>query len=371
MWNHLADLDYNPVKLRSEFLLYHASAVIPLRPVLDLDSIKDEYSLLGQAFEKGNGIIFGEEHFDNVSAGYLIDNMEYLASLGVDTLFFEGLFFGLEHGVDGKREIRDSVHPEYSRLMESAQKNGLQIIGIDSKGCKRGDGVTRDIFMNAHASAIINATRKRKWIALTGMMHLTSGNFIDSVTLKKNKVHGLAELTGATSIIVHAIENHEYKYIKYKTPFLAWPAKRITPDFIVGIYSYKHVLDSFRGKRIINPVEELYQFVKHDSWEISHYDIDTYAKFCLKSGYVRGAVFSFTNSNINQETLLAMKNKLEASYSTFSDEITSWFNVSIDYNELIFLCNFESIEYAAEAAKESLLNKELLKKELLAEHNPL
>jgi len=366
MWNHLADLDYNPVKLRSEFLLYHASTILTLRPKLDLNAIKDEYSLLEQAFENGSGVVFGEEHFDNVSAGYLIDNMEYLASLGVDTLFFEGLFFGLERGVDGKREIRESVHPEYSRLIDTAQKNGLKIIGIDSKGCKRGDGITRDIFMNAHAAAIINGTEKKKWIALTGMMHLSSGYFIDSVTLKKHKVHGLADLTGATSLILHAIENHEHKYIKHNTPFLAWPAKRITPDFIVGIYSYKHVMDGFRGKRIINPVEELYQFVKHDGWEIAHYDIDTYAKFCLKAGYIRGAVFSFANNNVTTDNLLILKKNLEASYGSFSDEITSWFNVTIDHNELIFLCNFESIEYAAESAKESLL-----KKELLAEPNTL
>ena len=360
MWNRLADLDYNPVKLRGEFLQYHAVCEIPSRPAINLESITDEYSLLAQAFEKGGGIVFGEEHFDNVSAGYLIDNMEYIASLGVDTLFFEGLFYGLERGIDGTREIRESVHPEYSRLIDSAQKNGLKIIGIDSKGCKRGDGITRDIFMNAHAGAIINSTQKKKWIALVGMMHLNSCHFIDSVTLKKYKVNGIAELTGSTSIVLHAIENKQHKYIKHKSPFLAWPAKRITPDFVVGIYSYKNVADGYRGKKIINPVEELYQLIKHEGWEISHYDIDTYAKFCLKAGYIRGAVFSFANNNIAPESMLSLKNNLEYAYGGFSSDITSWFDVAINNNELIFLCNFESIEYAAQSAKESLLRKELL-----------
>ena len=366
MWLNLADLDYNPVKLRSEFLLYHASFVTPPKPKIDLNLVKDEYSLLGQALQSGDGIVYGEEHFDNVSAGYLIDNMEYLAGLGVDTFFFEGLFYGLERGFEGTRQIRDNVHPEYARLIDSAQKNGLQIIGIDSKGCKRGDGVTRDIFMNAHAAEIINSTKKNKWIALVGMMHISSGQFIDSVTLRRHKVLGIAELTGSTSIILHAIENNRQKYIKHNTPFLAWPAKRVTPDFIVGIYSYKRVIGIYSRKNIINPVEELYQFVRADGWEIAHYDIDTYAKFCLKAGYMRGAVFSFVNADISPENMLLLKDNLESSYGSFSDDITSWFSATIDHSELIFLCNFESLEYAAQSAKELLLRKELL-----AEHNVL
>ncbi len=360
MWNHLADLEYNPVKLRSEFLQYHASYNIPPRPVIDTNLVQDEYSLLKQVFEKTDGIVFGEEHFDNVSAGFLIDNMEYLVSLGVDTLFFEGLFYGLEKGVDNTREIRESVHPEYARLIDSATKYGLKIIGIDSKGCKRGDGITRDLFMNAHAAAIINATAKKKWVVLVGMMHLSSCQFIDSVTLKKYKVHGIAQLTGSISIILHAIANNEYKYIKHNTPFLAWPAKRITPDFIVGIYSYKYIADTYRGKKIISPVEELYQFIKHEGWEIAHYDIDTYAKYYLKTGYIRGAIFSFINKDLKPELLLTLKNNLATVYGSFSSEVTSWLHITAEHNELIFLCNFESIEYAAESAKEALLNKELL-----------
>lgn len=361
MWNHLQDLQYNPVKLRSEFLVYHASYIPPTKPEIDRKSISDEYSLIKEALTKGDGIIFGEEHFDNVSAGFLVDNMEYLVSLGVDTLFFEGLFYGLERGASGLRDERESVHPEYSRMIESAKRNGLKIVGIDSKGCKRGDGITRDIFMNAHAGAIINATEKKKWIALVGMMHLDSSAFIDSVTLKKHKVHGLADLTGATSIILHALEGNEHKYIKHKTPFLAWPAKRITADYIVGVYSYKHTHEAYRGKIIINPVEELYQSVKYHGWEISHYDIDTYAKYFLGTGYIRGAVFSFINNNLPRESFSILKNNLESAYGGFSNDNTSWFNITIYNNELILLCNFESIEYAASCAKESLLNTELLK----------
>lgn len=360
MWKKLQDLEYNPVKLRSEFLAYHASCEIPAKPAIEITTEPDEYALIKNALTHGEGIVFGEEHFDNVSAGFLVDNMEYLASLGVDTLFFEGLFYGLERGVDGKGDERDNVHPEYYRLIDSAKKYGLNIVGIDSKGCKRGDGVTRDIFMNAHAGAVINGTEKKKWIALVGMMHLEGTIFIDSVTMRKYKVHGLADLTGATSIILHAIESSQRKYIKQKSPFLAWPAKRITPDFVVGIYSYKHVPEIYRGKTIINPVEELYQNVKHHGWKIHHYDIDTYAKYHLKVGYLRGAVFSFVNAGIGPEFLATLKRNLETGYGAFSNDNSSWFHVATDHNELIFSCNFESIEYAAQSAMESLLNKELL-----------
>ncbi len=360
MWKNLQDLEYNPVKLRSEFLAYHESYILPKKPKITINTASDEYELIKEALTKGEGIVFGEEHFDNVSAGFLVDNMEYLASLGVDTLFFEGLFYGLERGANGNGDERENVHPEYSRLIDSAKKHGLKIVGIDSKGCKRGDGITRDIFMNAHAGEIINNTPKNKWIALTGMMHLESSFFIDSVTMRKYKVHGLADLTGATSIILHAIDSSERKYIKKNSPFLAWPAKRISPDFVVGIYSYKQVAEVYRGKILMNPVEKLYQNVKHQGWKILHYDIDTYAKYHLKAGYLRGAVFSFVNTGVGQGSLTSLKRNLEIAYGSFSNDNASWVHIAIDQNELIFSCNFESIEYAAESAKESLLNKELL-----------
>ena len=172
-------------------------------------------------------------------------------------------------------------------------------------------------------------------------------------------VHGLADLTGATSIILHALESSQRKYIKQHSPFLAWPAKRITPDFVVGIYSYKHVAEIYRGKTLMNPVEELYQNVKHQGWKILHYDIDSYAKYNLKTGYLRGAIFSFINNGIAPEFLSLLKQNMESSYGSFSNDNSSWFNIALDHNELIFACNFESIEYAAMSAKESLLNKEL------------
>jgi hypothetical protein len=359
MWKNLQDLEYNPVKLRSEFLAYHSSCEIPKKPDIDTNTLSDEYALIKEALTVGDGIIFGEEHFDNVSAGFLVDNMEYLESLGVDTLFFEGLFYDLERGADGKGDERDNVHQEYSRLIDSAKKHNLKIVGIDSKGCKRGDGITRDIFMNAHGAAVINGTEKKKWIALTGMMHLESSLFIDSVTMRKYKVHGLADLTGATSIILHAIDSSQRKYIKPKSQFLAWPAKRISPDFLVGIYSYKHTAEAYRGKIIMNPVEELYQNIKHQGWNILHYDIDTYAKYHLKAGYLRGAIFSFVNTGVGADFLASLKQNLETTCNGFTNDNASWFHVAIDQNELIFSCNFESIEYAAESAKESLLNREL------------
>lgn len=361
MWNHLQDLQYNPVKLRGEFLAHHASYIIPSKPFINQSALIDEYSLLREALTGGDGIVFGEEHFDNVSAGFIIDNIDYLVSLGVDTLFFEGLFYGFERGISGLRDESESVHSEYSRLISIAKKNGIKIVGIDSKGCKRGDGITRDIFMNAHAAAIINATKKHKWVALVGMMHVDNSCFIDSVTFKRYKVHSLADLTGSTSIILHAIEGGEHKYIKHKTPFKAWPAKRVVADYLVGVFSYKHVQEAYRGRIITNPVEELYQSIKHLGWEISHYDIDTYARYFLGAGYIRGAVFSFVNSGLGAESFIVFKDILEYSYSSFSNDNTSWLNIVTNGQELTFLCNFESIEYAAQAAKESLLNTELLK----------
>ena len=340
--------------LRGEFLNYHASITINPKPKLDLEAITDEYSLFREAFSKTNGIVIGEEHFDNVSAGFLVDNMEYLVSLGVDTLFFEGLFYGLERGADGLRDERESVHPEYSRLMEAAKTHGLKIVGIDSKGCKRGDGITRDIFMNAHAAAIINASDAKKWIALVGMMHLESCHFIDSVTTQKHIVHGLAGLTEAYSIILHALQEDEQKYINNRTKFFAWPAKRITPNFLVGIHAHKNISDIYRGVEITNPVEELYQSIKHQGWQISHYDIDSYAKYIAEVGYIKGIVFALSNSNLEEEALAKITCAFETTLNSSSDNSNSWINITSDGCEIIFFCDLNNIEFAVKLAEESM-----------------
>jgi len=333
MWQNLHDLQYNTVKLRSEFLPYHSAQLISAKPVLDITNIKDSNELLREIYSKINGLVFGEEHFDNVSTSFLINNMEILAQLGVDTLFFEGLFYNLERGIDGLSEEERNTHPEYSGLIQKAKECGIKVIGIDSKGCKRGDGITRGVFMNAYAASIINNTHKNKWLVLTGMMHINDDYFIDSITKNKHIIRGISELTGAFSVILHSVSENEDSYIKVRETYMAWPGKYVIPDCILGIHAYKRVQDSYRNRIITNPVYELYKKIKSYGWEISYYDIDSFARFDKEKGYITGVVFGLRNLEKSIDNLLS-----------HNRTICSNLLIDNDNNEVVFMCDLNELE---------------------------
>ena len=126
----LANLNQTPAELRREFLKFYSELTLPQRNKPIISNIQNSLEFLKQIYDFSDGIIFGEEHFDNISAGFLIDHIEYLADLGVKTFFFEGLFYGLERGMDGRRDERDNVHEEYRKLIDTVKQHNIKIVGI-------------------------------------------------------------------------------------------------------------------------------------------------------------------------------------------------------------------------------------------------
>lgn len=344
---NLANLNYCPISLRRELLQFHASFTPYTKPSIQHTGEENSSEFLTNLYNHADGVIFGEEHFDNISAGFLAGHMEHIAGLGVKTLFFEGLFHGLEKGMDGTRNERDSVYPEYQHMIDAAKKCGLNIVGIDAKGCKRGDGVTRDIFMNSYAQVVINKLPDRgKWVALTGMMHLNDSVFIDPITFERHLVRGLAEMTGGISVIIDAVNDNNERYIKANSEFLAAPAKMVKSDFIIGVPAYKKTQD----KIITATVAELERDIEKHGWQLTHYDIDDFAR---KNGddYIKAIIFAFSVKNKNMTELEAIKYQIKNRVAT-----KKLLDINIDekYREIVFCCQADALDELVENIRKIL-----------------
>ncbi len=351
LFKKLSEPNEDTVRLRREFLQFHAEFKIPPRNIPEIKH-SNSSELLSGIFKHTNGIVFGEEHFDNVAAGFITDHMEYLHSLGVRKFFFEGLFYGMEKGVDGLRDEKDSTHNEYSRLISAAKNLGIEIIGIDSRGCKRGDGATRDIFMNAYAQKIINHhAENEKWIALVGMMHINSCTFIDSETFIRHKIHGISEMTGAIGMVIDPINDATESYIKYQSQFKAAPAKYINADIVYATPHHKISSEKYNKSNIKNPIEKLNITLNSLDYKLTYYDIDNHARFDTQTKqYIKGIIFAFKNENVSAQELESLKFKIKK-------DCGNSFNILLDSenSEIIFFCDAKNITLAAEEIKKSMI----------------
>jgi hypothetical protein len=352
----LADTNHCPIALRREFLQFHSLFSYPKKAEPTEITAINDHDLLNKLYSFSNGVIFGEEHFDNLSVDFLVKNMEYLAELGVRTLFFEGLFFGLEKGADGNRDEKDSAHEEYGVLLDAARMNNIKLVGIDAKVCHRGEGLTRDIFMNIYAQSIINNLKgDGKWLALVGMMHLNSGVYINPLTFERHTVRGLAELTGSVSVILDSIESHEERYIKYNSEYQASPAKRVSADFIVGVHN-KKIPPELR-KQSLQVIHFNDSHVKFSELGItvSYYDIDSFARVDAEINQPqKGIIFSLAFDKLPPKPLEAYKYSIKAAIPVYS---TQWLDIKTDAlrNEIIFSCHTGLADDVVKKAEDILL----------------
>lgn len=348
--------DVNPVDLRREFLALHRQFPAYERSLTKIEESEKLEAVLSSIFQNDKGIILGEEHFDGISAEFLASQMRNLGDFGVKTLFFEGLYHGFEHGIDGKRDISDSVHPHYHRLITEANKNQIRVVGIDHVGAKGAEGVTRDILMNAFASHIINQ-RQGKWVALVGMMHLRDSIFVDPRSFKKYEVRGLAELTGAVSIVLDA-DMGRLPYVKKNASVYALPAKKVKADLMLGVQMEKRKsLPSF-----VHPVEELRYFVKKLGGKLSHYDIDSYARGSIEGGYVKGAVFGLCFKKLSAWHLNELKNRVISAVAINESDpfpYRQWLDVVVNEQEgeVFFCCHAARVDEVTDAIQRTLTRK--------------
>jgi hypothetical protein len=331
-----------PIALRREFLQFHSNFPTLRKKEIETISIRNDEELLESLYSHTNGLIFGEEHFDDLSASFLTKNMRYLSQLNVKTLFFEGLHYGLERGLDGNRDEKDSAHEEYGALIDAARMNNIQVVGIDGKACKRGEGITRDIFMNIYAQNIINGMKNNdKWLALVGMMHLNSSVYINPLTFERHAVLGLSDLTGGRSIILDSIDDSEERYIKQNSQFFLSLAKSVATDFIAGV-PYKKEHPTMRKEVLnINHFDDICETLTEMGITITYYDIDNFARHNKQSNeYQKGVVFSFSFNELPPRPLEAYKYDIKAALIPSEKH---WLEIKTNalLNEMIFCCHFD------------------------------
>lgn len=179
------------------------------------------------------GIVIGEVHHHINSKRLLIDNMERMARLGVETLFLEHLFFDVDKkdldsymqsppgsampdalksrlaGLD-RQQLWATVADEalkarycLSRVVEAAKLAGLQIVPIDCAASynvyrsglvasPRDEKIRYQVMNYLADKCITGRDLPGKWLAFVGSAHVNTCL----------EVPGLAELTGAISLIV-------------------------------------------------------------------------------------------------------------------------------------------------------------------------
>lgn len=322
LFERMANLDCCSRQLRREFLELHARPSKYLKADIAVDEKAGMEEFLRAVYQQGDGLLIGEEHFDAISLHFLTEQLPYLASLGVDTLFFEGLFFGLERGADGAQDEKERCHIEYGRLIDAAKAAGLRVVGLDAKGCKRGQGITRDIFMNAYAQSIINHLPERgKWVALVGKMHLHGCHYVDPQHFMRFPVQGLAEFTGSPSLVLQSGEYSLRRNVRYK----AAPALWLDADFQLSLPQHKAV---YREKpSSSNPVEVLADKLARSGAALTHFDIDDVT---FDTGeYV---IFGFTFLNLGSNQVQAVRYRLARDIAVISSHTA----VHVAGKELLF-----------------------------------
>jgi hypothetical protein len=351
----LADINYCPIALRREFLQFHAIFSYPKKAEpTEINAVSD-HELLNKLYSISDGVIFGEEHFDNLSVDFLIQNMKYLSEIGVRTLFFEGLFFGLEKGHDGNRDEKDSAHEKYGALLDAARMNNIKLVGIDAKACHCGEGLTRDIFMNIYAQSIINNLKNNdKWVALVGMMHLNNSVYINPLTFERHSVRGLSELTGGVSVILDSIEPHQERYIKYNSQYQVSPEKSVNADFIVGVHN-KKIHPNNRKERVKIDHFKFYEELSEAGISINYYDIDSFARVDPQNNQsMKGILFSLAFAQLPPKPLEAYKYSIKAAIPVYNPH---WLDIKTDalQNEMIFSCHVDIADTVVQQAEEILL----------------
>lgn len=150
--------------------------------------------------QRTQGITIGEAHDDKVML-FITAELANLKKMGVGTIFLEGLRYDLQKEIDEENweSIKDQVFYTNEitiKFIQLAHKEGIKVVGLETKNTHQGGGADRLICFNYMASKIINDEEaKEKFIILVGSAHGTS--------LYNGAISGISELTGAPCIEIY------------------------------------------------------------------------------------------------------------------------------------------------------------------------
>lgn len=163
-------------------------------------------ALMKSMYQQKSGIVFGETHQTGATAGFVVEHLELLASCGVKILFLEGVIPGQEE--QWLKILSRSLN--FTELFSKAKELNIQLKGIDCAKQYLGIyDVNRCIFMNLFAAEQIkNKSSSEKWVAITGLGHTNTVQYINPENFETHVIPGVAELLGTWSIYPeHIVEN--------------------------------------------------------------------------------------------------------------------------------------------------------------------
>lgn len=245
----LEDLEFEPNVpgiTKDEILTNKAMAFFEDPMVSGRQSLDIDFSALGEfakdrniidaLFENNDRFVIGELHDNIASKLFLINNMEYLKSKGVTTLFWEMPNFYKQTALDAYQSgACDASEPQvkefidyikraddywglphegsYKRLMDSAIKHGIRLVLMDYDMPGNFTVPGRFVRMNYVAAKVIakeirSFKPNEKFVALTGMMHLAQ--------LQTDPNPGMSELLQCPAVgIMQNRENPNVRRVVY------------------------------------------------------------------------------------------------------------------------------------------------------------
>ncbi|MCE5318260.1 MAG: hypothetical protein LLG04_12985 [Parachlamydia sp.] len=181
---------------------------LPMVTVVVSDA-SDATKTLQGLLQNHPGLCIGERH-DTTASTFIQSHLPFFRSMGVTTLFLEGLDYKNQYLFDDfhqsgdtkflEQGIRSVIIEEKIKLFQVARQEGIRIVAIDSKSSMEFLGTHRILSMNYLANEIITLEKgKGKFVALVGATHLTS--------IYKGAFPGLAEMTRCPAIEMFGSED--------------------------------------------------------------------------------------------------------------------------------------------------------------------
>lgn len=189
-------------------------------------SASEIQTILSSLLENHEGLFIGEIHSHKTPKSILKDQMKFLASIGVKTLFLEHCCYDgaiqteldkffetlkatpfLQHFL---RRGFGAVSGNYYDMVKAAVEAGIRPIGLEKANAQSlgyhsfggSDGADRMLGLNVSATEIIQKHKKRgKYVSLDGSAHLSY----------YHNIAGLSELCNAPSLIIEDASLCEYQ----------------------------------------------------------------------------------------------------------------------------------------------------------------
>ncbi len=230
----------------NDFYRRMANGGLPARPTLPvIPGQVTPKTLIEQALDASDGVVFGDIHKEMASFQTLFDNVDTFKQKGVKKLYIEATFYDAQMKVidDGIGFLGNGktprLSPSFDELVKKFNDEGIEIVPLDHPYLTRHkdepaqfqainqaqQNEPRLREFNYYAAQTIRQNPPgEKWIALMGNAHMKTSQ----------GVPGVAELTGGIGVGVFTRTDPGLSVGMRKTKNLPDPAKAIGPHDVPG-----------------------------------------------------------------------------------------------------------------------------------------